>query len=36
VYRLGFEGPPGRHRFEVKAVIDPEAWVGLELELAAE
>jgi hypothetical protein len=33
---VGFEGPPGRHRFEVEAIIDPEAWVGLDLELAAE
>jgi hypothetical protein len=36
VNQLRFDGPPGRHLFEVNAVIDPEAWVGLDLELAAE
>jgi hypothetical protein len=29
-----FEGTPGRHRFEVQAVVEPPAWVGLDLELA--
>jgi hypothetical protein len=31
-----FEGPQGLHRFEVEAVLDPEVWIGLDLELAAE
>lgn len=29
-----FEGPAGHHRFEVQAVLQPSAWIEIDLDLA--